>query len=133
MKKVTLFLLLFSITFLYAKKIEVCKNCEISTIKNALELAENGDEIFIRKGIYKENDIEVDKAVTILGEEGTVIDGDNKGSILHITSDNFVLKNIKIINVGVSYTKDFAAVKVVKCKNFTIQNIVLDQIFFGII
>ena len=98
MKKVTLFLLLFSITFLYAKKIEVCKNCEISTIKNALELAENGDEIFIRKGIYKENDIEVDKAVTILGEEGTVIDGDNKGSILHITSDNFVLKNIKIVN-----------------------------------
>jgi nitrous oxidase accessory protein len=133
MKKVTFLFLLFSITLLQAKKIEVCKNCEISTIKKAIELAENGDEIFIKKGIYKENDIEVNKAVTISGEEGTIIDGGFKSGVLHITSDNFVLKNVKIINVGVSYTKDFAAVKVVKCKNFTIQNIVLDQIFFGIL
>ena len=51
MKKVTFFFLLFSITLLQAKKIEVCKSCEISTIKKALELAENGDEIFINKGI----------------------------------------------------------------------------------
>jgi len=133
MKKISLLFFLFSISFIQAKQIEVCASCEISTIKKAIEAAEDGDEIFIRKGVYQENDIEVNKAVTIYGEEGTIIDGTNKGSILHITSDNFVLKNLKIINVAVSYTKDFAAVKVVRCKNFTIENIVLDQIFFGIL
>jgi len=133
MNKISLLFFLFSISFLQAKQIEVCASCEISTIKKAIETAEDGDEIFIRKGVYQENDIEVNKAITIYGEEGTIIDGTNKGSILRITSDNFVLKNLKIINVAVSYTKDFAAVKVVRCKNFTIENIVLDQIFFGIL
>ena len=133
MKNIALFFFLISATFLQAKKIEVCNSCPISTIKKAIEIAENGDEIFIKKGIYKENNIEINKSVTIYGEEGTVIDGNNNGSILHFSADNFVLKNLKIINVGISYTKDYAAVKVVRCKNFVIQNIVLDNIFFGLL
>ena len=133
MNKLSLLFIIFSLTHLNAKQIEVCVSCEVSSIKQALELAEDGDEIFIKKGIYKENDIEINKAVTIYGEEGTIIDGNNKGSILHITTDNFTLKNLKIINVNVSYTKDYSAIKVVRSKNFTIENIVLDKIFFGIL
>ena len=133
MKKYSFLFFLFGIAFLQAKQIEVCKTCDVSTIKAALDIAENGDEIFIRKGVYKENDVEVSKEVSIYGEEGTVIDGDNNGSILHITASNFKLKNLKIINVNVSYTKDFSAIKVVRSKNFTIENIVLDQVFFGIL
>jgi len=133
MKKLSFLFFLFGLTFLQAKQIEVCKSCEISTIKAALEIAENGDEIFLRKGIYKENDVEISKEVTIYGEEGTVIDGDNNGNILHITASNFVLRDLKIINVDVSYTKDYAAVKVVRAKNFRIENVILDKIFFGIL
>jgi len=133
MKKHCFFLFLFCATLLQAKQIEVCKSCNISTLKQAILLAEDGDEIFIKKGVYQENDVEIDKSVTVYGEEGTVIDGTNKGSILHITSDDFVLRNLKIINVAVSYTKDYAAVKVVRCNNFTIENLILDQVFFGIL
>lgn len=133
MKKRCFFLFLFCATLLQAKQIEVCKSCNISTLKQAILLAEDGDEIFIKKGVYQENDVEIDKSVTVYGEEGTVIDGTNKGSILHITSDNFILRNLKIINVAVSYTKDYAAVKVVRCNNFTIENLILDQVFFGIL
>jgi len=133
MKNYLFLILPFCFTILQAKQIEVCKSCTISTIKQAIEIAEDGDEIFIKKGIYKENDIEVNKSITIFGEEGTVIDGTNKGSILHITANNFVLRNLKIINVAVSYTKDYSAIKVVRCKNFTIENIRLDEIFFGIL
>lgn len=133
MKNFPILFFLISLNLLQAKQIVVCKTCEVSTIKNALELAKNGDEIFIKKGIYKENDIEVNIEVTIYGEEGTVIDGNNQGSVLLMTSSNFVLRNIKIINVNVSYIKDYAAIKVVRCKNFIIENIVLDQVFFGIL
>ena len=133
MKKYRFLFFLLYITALQSKQIEVCKSCDISTIKQAIEMSEDGDEIFIKKGIYQDNDIEVNKSLTIVGEEGTVIDGANSGNILHITSDNFVLRDLKIINVAVSYTKDYAAVKVVRCENFTIENVVLDQIFFGIL
>ena len=37
-----------------------------------------------------------------------------------------------IINVGTSYTTDYAAIRVVKSKNFLIQNVVLERLFFGI-
>ena len=50
-------------------------------------------EIFIRKGVYQENDIEVNKSLIIFGEDGTILDGGNKGSILHISSSDFELKN----------------------------------------
>jgi nitrous oxidase accessory protein len=133
MKNYLFLYFLFSFSFLQAKQIEVCKTCNISTIKQAIEIAEDGDEIFLRKGVYKENDIEVNKELIIFGEDGTVIDGTNKGSILHITSSNFVLRDLKIINVVVSYTKDYAAIKVVRSKNFIIENIVLDEVFFGIL
>jgi len=133
MRKISLLFFIIIVTSLQAKQIEVCKSCTTSTIKQAIEIAENGDEIFIKQGIYQENDVEVNKSLTIFGEEGTIIDGNNNGNILRITSDNFVLRNLKIINVAVSYTKDYAAVKVVRCENFTIENVVLDQIFFGIL
>jgi len=133
MRKYSFIIFLLYFTGLQSKQIEVCKSCNISTIQRAIEVAEDGDEIFIKKGVYQENNVEVNKSITIFGEEGTIIDGNNKGNILLITADNFVLKNFKIINVAVSYTKDYTAVKVVRCKNFTIENLVLDQIFFGIL
>jgi len=133
MKKICILLLTFTCSILQAKQIEVCNSCENSSIQKAIDVAENGDEIFIRKGIYKENDIEVNKEITLFGEEGTIIDGNNNGSVLHITANNFIIKNLKIINVGVSYTKDHAAIKVVRCENFVIENVILDQIFFGIL
>lgn len=133
MKKVSFLFLIFCYSILQAQQIEVCKSCEISTIKQAVEIAKDGDKIFIKKGIYKENDIEVNKALTIFGEEGTVIDGTNKGSILHITSSDFVIRNIKIVNVVVSYTKDYAAIRVVRSNNFKIENVILDDVFFGIL
>jgi nitrous oxidase accessory protein len=133
MNKIHLIFFLFIVISLQAKQIEVCKTCEISTLKEAIKLAENGDEIFLKKGIYQENDIEIYKEIKIYGEEGTVIDGNNQGNILHISANNFELKNLKIINVNVSYTKDYAAVKIVRSENFTIENVVLDQIFFGIL
>ena len=134
MKKILLLLLLLlSVQVTFSKQIEVCENCKVSTLKEAINLAENGDSILIKKGTYFENNIEINKEVSIIGEEGVVIDGKNKGDILYITASNFSLKNIKVINVDVSYVKDYAAIKIVRSKNFTIENIVLEKVFFGIL
>ena len=116
---------------MYSNQIEVCSTCSVNTIEQALEQAVEGDVIFIRKGIYKINDIEVAKNVVIKGEEGTVLDGDLKGSVLTITAKKFEIRDLKIINVGVSYTKDFAAIRVVRSEDFTLENIVLESVFFG--
>ena len=52
MNKIHLIFFLFTVIGLQAKQIEVCNSCEISTLKEAIEFAENGDKIFLKLLIY---------------------------------------------------------------------------------
>ena len=115
-----------------AQTIEVCKTCPISSIKDAIIQAKDFDTIIVKKGTYKEHDILVNKPLTIIGEKYPVIDGELKGEIITIISDNVTVDGLFIINVGTSYTEDYAAIRVRKSKNFLIQNLVLEKLFFGI-
>ncbi|QHI36916.1 hypothetical protein IMCC3317_22860 [Kordia antarctica] len=129
--------LLVTIIFFYgvsitAQTIEVCKDCSIRSLKEAIEISTMCDTILVRKGTYKEYNIVVDKPLTIIGENFPVIDGEDKGEIIRITSDNVTIDGLFIINVGTSYTSDHAAIRVVRSENFVIQNVVLEKLFFGI-
>jgi len=129
-----LFILTTFFTSLYAKKIEVCASCEITTIKEAITIAENGDEIIIKSGTYKEHGvILINKSVIIRGVGNPIIDGENKETVFSIKADNFTIEGLTIINVGRSYTKDFAAILVSRSNHFTIKNNTLKKVFFGIL
>lgn len=135
MKKGVSFLIIFLFTTvfnLYAETIVVCSSCEINSIKMAIKVAKDHDTILIKKGTYKEYNIIINKPLTIIGENYPVIDGELKGEIITITSDNVTIDGLFIINVGTSYTKDYAAIRVKRSKNFVIQNVVLEKLFFGI-
>ena len=119
-------------TSLWAKTIEVCASCEVKTIKGGIAIAAEYDTLLIKKGTYKEFNIVVDKPLTLLGQEFPIIDGEDQGEIITIISDNVTVDGLFIINVGTSYTSDYAAIRVVKSKNFLIQNVVLEKLFFGI-
>ncbi|GGH44876.1 nitrous oxide reductase [Mangrovimonas yunxiaonensis] len=118
--------------FGHAQTIEVCPTCPISSIKEAIKIAQPNDTIIVKKGTYKAYDIVIDKPLTIIGKDHPVIDGDLKGEIITITSDYVTLDGFFIINVGTSYTKDYAAVRVKRSQHFVIQNLVLEKLFFGI-
>ncbi|MCF6168449.1 nitrous oxide reductase family maturation protein NosD [Lutibacter sp.] len=133
MKFKIFFFLFFSVLTISAKQIEVCHSCTIKTISEAIKISVAGDEIFVKKGIYKEQNIIIDKSISLIGEKGAVIDGENEGGILIFETDNFTIKGIKIINVGISYTIDYAAIKVVKAQNFIIEDCILEGVFFGIL
>jgi len=129
--RILLFLIFFS-SLVFSQKIEVCKGCNISSLKEAIAVAKDFDTIVVKKGTYKEYNIIIDKPLTIIGEKYPVIDGELKGEIITIISDNVTLDGLFIINVGTSYTSDYAAIRVRKSKNFVIQNMVLEKLFFGI-
>jgi nitrous oxidase accessory protein len=119
-------------TVVSGNTLTVCKSCEFTSIKEAIFKAEDFDTILVKKGNYKEYDIIIDKPLTLLGEDLPVIDGELKGEIIRITADNVTVDGLFIINVGVSYTEDYAAIRVERSKNFVIQNVVLENLFFGI-
>ncbi len=133
LEKIILTLVLcLSFSSLSGKTIKVCSTCKFNSIKEAIKQAHDFDTILIKKGTYKEMNILIDKPLTVIGENFPVIDGELKGEIIRVASDNVTVDGLYIINVGTSYTEDYAAIRVVKSKNFVIQNLVLEKLFFGI-
>lgn len=127
-----LIVFLLSITKSWSQTITVCATCPVQTIQEGLNQAKDGDTILVKKGIYRESNIKVDKSIALIGEDMPTIDGEEKGEIITIGADNVTLDGFKIINVGASYTTDYAAVRVVTSSGFTIQNLELEKLFFGI-
>jgi nitrous oxidase accessory protein len=132
-KKLFFFICIVCITIQsHAQTIEVCESCAVSSLKQAVNQAKDFDTIIVKKGTYKEHDIIINKPLTIIGENYPVIDGELKGEIITIISDDVTVDGLFIINVGTSYTEDYAAIRVRKSKNFVIKNLVLEKLFFGI-
>nr|AWJ66308.1 nitrous oxide reductase maturation protein [uncultured bacterium] len=132
-------IIFISILFFYgclqsveAKSIDVCPTCNHPTIKSAIAAADNGDEIKIKAGTYKEHSITISKSLDIVGEGEVIVDGENLGTIFTINADHFSIQGLTIINVGQSYTKDFSALLVHKANHFTIKNNIFKNVFFGI-
>lgn len=129
------FSLLISSLFLVqfaATGTEVCKQCPIKSIQEGISTSSGGDTLRIKSGTYKEYNLLVDKPLTIVGEDYPVIDGEDQGEIFRVVSDSVTIDGLHIINVGTSYTSDYAAIRVVKSHDFVIRNIVLEKLFFGI-
>lgn len=110
----------------------VCKTCPISTIKAGISAAKRGDTVWVKKGKYNEFNILIDKPLVLIGENYPTIDGEDKGEIIRIASDSVIVDGLFVINVGTSYTSDYAAIRVVKSRYFEIKNVVLEKLFFGI-
>lgn len=116
----------------FAKTITVCSSCDVKTITEAIKLASDGDTILVKPGIYKEANIKIDKSISLIGEGKPTIDGEEKGEIITIGAPDVTLDGFIIKNVGNSFTKDYAAVRIVNTTGFTIQNLELTNLYFGI-
>jgi nitrous oxidase accessory protein len=132
-KHITLLLFLLIGLILNAQQINVCSSCTIKTIKEGIKKASKHDTIFIQKGIYNEHDIQISKPLSITGDKDTIIDGDKKGYVFVIKSDSVSINGITIKNVGKSYTKDYAGIYISRSKYFSLTNLEMQHVFFGIL
>ena len=110
----TFFLFCLTIAFSHittAKTIDVGSGKLFTAIKPALTSAQEGDTVNIYKGIYKEGNIIIDKALTIMGKDFPVIDGELAHEIISIKCSNVTISGLKLINSGRSAMTDPAAVK----------------------
>lgn len=134
MKKEVLFacLLIGIFTNISARSLVVEKQSKLSTISEAIQLAQAYDTIFVSEGRYVEYDIEIDKPLFLVGINRPIVDGDHKSEIIRITSDSVTIKGFQLQNVGFSFIRDWAAIKV-DDKDYCIieDNILLDS-YFGI-
>ena len=127
-----LFIALFTSFETFSKEITICSTCDFKTIKQGIFNANDGDTLRIKAGIYKEGNIIVDKQIDIIGENWPIVDGESNNEIFTVEADNVGIRGIQFQNVGTSYIKDRAAIKVERQRNVIIEDNRLVNAFFGI-
>jgi len=124
--------ILFSGFSLSAKTIRVGSRQPVTTIKNALQLAVNGDTILVEYAVYHEKNLLINKSVTLIGINHPVLDGESKYEIISIKANAVIVDGFKLIHSGVSSIEDFAGIKIYHVRDVVIRNNILEDTFFGI-
>lgn len=124
--------LLFSYGHVFGATIVVAPNSSNKSIAKAFDQAKNGDTIKIKQGVYKEGALFLRKALTIIGENYPVIDGEDKYENLFVEHDNVTISGVAFNNSGSSSYNDIAALKINNSKNIIIKNCKFNNNFFAI-
>jgi nitrous oxidase accessory protein len=132
MKRLTLIFFLLSCTCVYSQTITVSKNGKIQSLKKAVEIAQQGDTIFVKPGVYKEGNIIIEKSIVIIGESYPVFDGENKYEILTVHANNVTLQGLRFVKTGIASIQDLAAIKLLDSKYVRIFNNQFEDTFFAI-
>ncbi|MFP5470255.1 MAG: nitrous oxide reductase family maturation protein NosD [Bacteroidia bacterium] len=132
-RALTTIILLFIHVIGYSKTITVCSTCAIKTIKNAISQSQNGDVIVVKKGIYKETDLLIDKSIKLVGEDNPIVDAELKSGIFTVQNTrNVSIRGFYLKNIKISYIEDLAAIKIIQSNNCSIENNNLDNAYYGI-
>jgi nitrous oxidase accessory protein len=119
-------------SILLGKTIEVCQSCKLSNIKEAIQLATDGDTVLVRGGKYFETKILINKSISFIGVDNPIIDGAMEAEVLTIDAPNVLIEGFTIQNVPTSYIEDMAGIRIKDTHHFTIRNNRLINTFFGI-
>ena len=108
-------------TFAQTQTITVCPQCPIRTIAQGLAQAKENDTVIVEKGVYGENNLLIDKPLTLIG------------SILKIRADRVTVKGFRFANVAFKATEEQAAILLDKSKEFLIEDNIMAQVCFGVL
>jgi nitrous oxidase accessory protein len=105
---------------------------DASVLQEAIDNAPAGSILKLPAGIYK-GKITIDKPISIIGkEDGVIIDGEGKGTVITTKGSYITLKNLKILNSGDQHQNIDAAIKMNDGKQCEVSDCIIDDCLFGI-
>lgn len=127
-----LLLFLFAVypSALFAKEHRI--TIDTDNPQTVIDLADPGEYIIFSVGRHHVN-LVINKPLTLIGEPGAVLDGDNKGDVIRVRAPDVTIKDLQIENSGHDLTKMNAGIFVEPtANNILIENNKLDGNSFGI-
>ncbi len=119
-------------SFADSDTIRVSREGKLNSISTAIQQAKDGDVILISPGIYDEQEVVVDKSVSIIGIDYPVLEGaGKKHDVLIVKHDSVIINGLRIRNVQTDYIRDLSAINV-QANHCIVENNRLDNTFFGI-
>ncbi len=105
---------------------------ELSTITRALQLASDGDTIYVNPGQYREPVLTINKSISLIGRSGAAIVGGDGHELLVILADNVTIEGLEFSGVERSYMEDRSAIRIEEGNNCTIRNNTFRDNFFAV-
>ncbi len=130
----TLWILLWSLPYnAHCRVLSVGKGAEFKTIRSALAKAVTSDTVLLYSQTFYESSLHIRSSITLRGLPGATIDSKNgDSSTVFVEADGVVIQGIVFKNIPMSYVIDNAAVKVLRCKNVTVERCEIRNGFFGV-
>ncbi len=116
----------------HAATLQVSPGGKLQSIQSALQQAHPGDTILVSGGHYSEKNIEVTKAVSLIGQNKPVLDGENLYEIISVKAARVLIDGFHFIRAGYSDITELAAIKIYYVSHVTIRNNFFDDTYFGV-
>src|SRR5690554_7794390 len=88
-----------------AKEIRVSPTGNLKSIKEAIDLAQDGDTILLDGGVYKEGQLILEKSITLIGKNGATIDGQGQYETLTVQADHVTIQDRKSTRLNSSHVR----------------------------
>ncbi|MEP6711653.1 MAG: nitrous oxide reductase family maturation protein NosD [Ferruginibacter sp.] len=132
MKRIFLFISLFSFFAASANTIHVGASRMYKTIASGISAAVSRDTVLVDPGNYKEKNLIINKTIALTGINYPVLDGEKKYEIISIRADGVMVSGFRIIHSGISSLEDLSGIKIYDSRDVIIKNNKLEDTFFGI-
>ena len=116
----------------WPRTIVVSKKSYPHSIQRAIKMARDGDTILVSRAHYFEKNLIVNKAITLIGIDFPILDGEKKYEVLSIKSSHVNIVGFQIVNSGASSLQDLAGIKIYDSSHVRIANNKITNAFFGI-
>jgi nitrous oxidase accessory protein len=128
MKKVTLFLLVFSLFFIMKPE----KNMAAENLQQLVDSMKEGAVVKLKNQTYEGN-LVIRKSITIIGSKNTVIKGTGHGNVISVKAPHVKLSHFTVEHSSMSRDseEEYAAIKIYTNGN-TVDHITVRDSFHGI-
>jgi nitrous oxidase accessory protein len=110
----------------------VGKDQPVTSLTKAIQIAKDKDTILLRPGVYTEGTITITKAITLIGINYPVLDGESKDEILLVSGHDIRIIGLCLKNSRYSSSNDYAAVDIVNATRIWVENNKIINAHFGI-
>ncbi len=121
-----------TLPFLLLQQLVVSPTGPYRTVAAAVQAAPAGATVVVRAGRYREPTVTIDRAVSLSGDSGAVMDGEGSHAIIIVRGDGVTIQGLEFVNTGTSYREDRAAVRIADAGQCRVEHNRFTNTFFAI-
>jgi nitrous oxidase accessory protein len=103
-----------------------------TSLATAVAASEAGDTLRVGPGVLRSATVELDRALTLLGEPGAILENSGTAGLLRITAAGVTIRGLTLRGTPYSHVRDHAAILVEGADHCRIEENRLEDNFFGI-